>query len=153
MGPDVLFRRDGSAKAQVAPAPPPDQRLRDEPDPDVLVEEMVQRLRSQLRSLDAVDEYGRPVSWRNVVRIAVGPALARLRDADTAAGVQDAVPPSFERAVRPGPSERRVDADSREPGPHSPQPHEFDVADEAPSERPKHDDEGPSSSAVGWPPQ
>lgn len=51
-------------------------------DPDPLVEEMVQRLRTGLSGMVALDEWGRPVAWRNVVRLALGPTLSRLRDAE-----------------------------------------------------------------------
>lgn len=61
-----------------------DPAMRDEVDPDPLIEEMVERLRSGLGSLVAFDEWGRPVAWRQVVRIAAGPTLAALRDAQTA---------------------------------------------------------------------
>lgn len=66
-------------------APEVDPALRDEVDPDPLIEEMVQRLRDNLSSLAAVDEWGRAMSWRNVVRLAVGPSAQRFRDAQTAA--------------------------------------------------------------------
>lgn len=65
--------------------------LRDEPDLDPLVEEMVERLRANLSGLVALDEWGRPVAWRNVVRLAVGPTLARLRDAETSLALVDRV--------------------------------------------------------------
>ena len=58
--------------------------LRDEPDTDPLVEEMVARLRHGIGSLHALDEWGRPMSWRNVVRLAAAPLVSRLRDAETA---------------------------------------------------------------------
>ena len=61
-----------------------DPEMRDEIDPDPLIEEMVERLRSGLGSLVAFDEWGRPLAWRQVVRIAAGPTLAALRDAQTA---------------------------------------------------------------------
>lgn len=61
--------------------------LRDEVDPDPFIEEMVARLRDGLGSLQAIDEWGRPMSWRNIVRMAVGPTVAQLRDAQTATGI------------------------------------------------------------------
>lgn len=80
--------------------PQPDLRLRDEADPDPLVEQMVDRLRAGLGSLAATDEFGRQLAWRNVVRLAVGPSLPCLRDAETAALLWDAVtehePPAAE---------------------------------------------------------
>jgi hypothetical protein len=66
------------------PAPDADVSLRDETDPDPLIEEMVERLRSGLTSLDAVDEWGRPLAWRNVVRLALGPLANKLRDTEQA---------------------------------------------------------------------
>jgi hypothetical protein len=44
---------------------------------------MVERLRSSLSGLVALDEYGRPVARRVVVRVAPGPTLSQLRDAET----------------------------------------------------------------------
>ncbi len=60
-----------------------DPVFRDEVDPDPLVEEMVARLRGSLAGLVALDEYGRPVPWRSVVRLALGSTLGQLRDAET----------------------------------------------------------------------
>ena len=58
--------------------------LRDEPDLDPVVEAAAQRLREKLGSLDAVDEWGRPLAWRQVARIALGDlASPRVRDALT----------------------------------------------------------------------
>jgi hypothetical protein len=64
--------------------PEPEPLLRNEPDPDPLIEEMVARLRDGLSSLVAVDEWGRPLAWRNVVRLALGPLAGRLRDTEQA---------------------------------------------------------------------
>src|SRR5438105_15569272 len=64
-----------------------DPVLRDERDPDPLVEEMVARLRDGLRDLVAVDEWGRPLAWRNVVRLALGPMASRLRDSEQALAI------------------------------------------------------------------
>ena len=66
-----------------------DPRLRETVDDDPLVEEMVERLRRGLGGLLAVDPWGRPTAWRDVVRTALGPALAELR---TARAVPDAYP-------------------------------------------------------------
>ncbi len=63
--------------------PEVDASYRDDVDPDPLVEAMVERLRSSLSGLVALDEYGRPVAWRVVVRVALGPTLSQLRDAET----------------------------------------------------------------------
>jgi hypothetical protein len=65
-------------------------RLRDETDPDPIIEELVARLRDSLGSLYALDEWGRPLAWRQVVRLAVGPTAARLRDAETAVALAEA---------------------------------------------------------------
>jgi len=66
------------------PATDEDTHLRDEIDPDPLIEEMVGRLREGLSALDAVDEWGRPLAWRNVVRLALGPLANKLRDTEQA---------------------------------------------------------------------
>lgn len=63
--------------------PEVDPAFRDEVDPDPLIEEMVERLRGSLSGLVALDEYGRPVAWRRLVRVALGPTLGQLRDAET----------------------------------------------------------------------
>ncbi len=74
-------------KGRVAPVttalPDVDPALREAVDPDPLVEQMVERLRGSLSDLVALDEYGRPIAWRHVVRLALGPTLGRLRDAET----------------------------------------------------------------------
>ena len=76
-----------AAMPAATPATPPTEleRLRDEPDPDPLVEEAAQRLRQALISLEAHDEWGRLLAWRKVAQIALGPIVLRLRDAQTAA--------------------------------------------------------------------
>jgi hypothetical protein len=53
-------------------------RLRDEADPDPVVEEAAQRLRDTLSRLDAADEWGRPVAWHLVARIALGAVLPEV---------------------------------------------------------------------------
>ena len=63
--------------------PEVDASFRGAVDPDPLVEAMVERLRRSLSGLVALDEYGRPVAWRVVVRVALGPTLSQLRDAET----------------------------------------------------------------------
>jgi hypothetical protein len=73
-----------------------DPALRAEVDPDPLVEEMTARLREGLSSLVAVDEWGRELAWRNVVRMALGPLGGRLRDAEQAAEIAVALLPSTE---------------------------------------------------------
>ena len=64
--------------------------LRDQVDPDPLVEQATDRLRAALTSLDARDEWGRQLAWRQIARIAVGPLLTELRDAQTAARLTEA---------------------------------------------------------------
>ena len=73
----------------VAQAVPPrvSLELRDERDPDPMIEEMAARLRGGLSRLEAYDEWGRPLAWRNVVRLAVGPMVSQLRDTQTAAEI------------------------------------------------------------------
>lgn len=61
--------------------------LRDQVDPDPVVEEAVQRLRSQVSNLEARDEWGRPLAWRQVARIVLGPLIADLRDSQTSAQI------------------------------------------------------------------
>jgi hypothetical protein len=84
-------------------AAPEDSWLREEPDPDPLIEAMVQRLREGLGTLSATDEWGRPLSWRNVVRMAVGPMHSRLRDLETAAALAAELVPATEDAGTPEP--------------------------------------------------
>lgn len=58
--------------------------LRDEPDPDPVVEAATQRLREQLSTMEPVDQWGRPVAWRQVARIALGDLVTTgVRDALT----------------------------------------------------------------------
>ena len=64
--------------------------LRDQVDPDPLVEQATDRLRAALTSLDARDEWGRQLAWRQIARIAIGPLLTELRDAQTAARLTEA---------------------------------------------------------------
>jgi hypothetical protein len=88
------WRKTTEAEPETAPFPAdPELALRDEPDPDPLIEEMTERLRAGLGSLIAVDEWGRTLAWRNVVRLAVGPLSGRLRDAETAAVIATSLAP------------------------------------------------------------
>lgn len=64
--------------------------LRDQVDPDPLVEQATDRLRTALTSLDARDEWGRQLAWRQIARIAIGPLLTELRDSQTAARLTEA---------------------------------------------------------------
>jgi hypothetical protein len=95
LGENAMFeprRKSVATREQSTALPPePDAALRDEVDDDPLIEQMVARLRDGMRTLDAIDEWGRPVSWRNVVRIAVGPLASALRDAQTAAALGSAI--------------------------------------------------------------
>jgi len=68
--------------------------LRDEPDPDPLVEQAADRLRAALTSLEARDEWGRALAWRQIARIALGPLVTELRDSQTAARLLDATRPA-----------------------------------------------------------
>ena len=70
-----------------------DPRLRAVADDDPLVEEMVERLRRGVGGMVAVDQWGRPLAWRDVVRTAMGTALAELRDARTARALAAAQTP------------------------------------------------------------
>ena len=77
--------------------PEGDPLLRDEVDPDPLIEEMVARLREGLGTLVAIDEWGRPLAWRNVVRLALGPLAGKLRDTEQALEIAvSMIPPSSE---------------------------------------------------------
>lgn len=88
-----LLRREAAAARHATPEPAPvpsdhaalQEALRRDSDPDPIVEEAAERLRDALTWLDARDEWGRPLAWRQVARIAIGPLLAQLRDAQTAA--------------------------------------------------------------------
>lgn len=99
-----MFRRHDHDDAELSPlgrhALEPDLTLRDERDPDPLVEEATQRLRDRLQSLEAVDEWGRPLPWRHVARIALGSLVTpRVRDAVTADALAEAVAPEPTTAV------------------------------------------------------
>lgn len=88
-----MWRARQAAKDPARPVtsflPDVDPDFRDEPDPDPVVEAMVERLRMHLSGMVALDEYNRPVAWRNVVRLALGPSLARLQaDADSYADLE-----------------------------------------------------------------
>jgi hypothetical protein len=77
--------------------PEGDPLLRNEVDPDPLIEEMVGRLREGLGTLVAIDEWGRPLAWRNVVRLALGPLAGKLRDTEQALEIAvSMIPPSPE---------------------------------------------------------
>lgn len=77
--------------------PEGDPLLRNEVDPDPLIEEMVGRLRDGLGTLVAIDEWGRPLAWRNVVRLALGPLAGKLRDTEQALELAvSMIPPSPE---------------------------------------------------------
>jgi hypothetical protein len=78
-----------------------DPLLRNEIDPDPLIEEMVARLRDGLSAMDAVDEWGRPMAWRNVVRLALGPLASKLRDTEQALELAvSMIPPAEEEERR-----------------------------------------------------
>lgn len=95
-----------------------DPRLRDEVDADPIVEEMVSRLRAELTHLAALDEWGRPVAWRNVVRVALGPELAQLRDARTSVRLAQAIEDQSP-SPRPDPPVAEPDAERDAGGGHS----------------------------------
>ncbi len=82
-------------------APEADPRLRNEMDPDPLIEEMVARLREGLGTLIAIDEWGRPLAWRNVVRLALGPLASRLRDTEQALDLAVSMLPPSELVAEP----------------------------------------------------
>lgn len=83
--------------------PEVDASLRDDVDPDPLVEQMVERLRTHLSGLVALDEYDRPVAWRHVVRLALGPTLGQLRDAEASIALLEHVsqPPADDVPAQP----------------------------------------------------
>jgi hypothetical protein len=98
-----------------AEVPATDPFLRDEVDPDPLIEEMVARLRDGLSNLHAVDEWGRPLAWRNVVRLALGPMAGRLRDTEQALELAVSMIPVNEEAAERRVEERRVEERRSEP--------------------------------------
>jgi hypothetical protein len=81
--------------------PESDPALRNEVDPDPLIEEMVGRLREGLGTLVAIDEWGRPLAWRNVVRLALGPTASRLRDTEQALELAVSMIPATEPSAEP----------------------------------------------------
>ncbi|GAC1610577.1 MAG: hypothetical protein NVS3B26_18080 [Mycobacteriales bacterium] len=89
-----MFRNKPAEPVVPAPPLPHELALRDEVDPDPLIEEMVERLRGTVGGLQAVDLYGRPLSWRLLVRIAAEPTVRRLRDAQTSVSIADALHPT-----------------------------------------------------------
>ncbi|HET7311520.1 MAG TPA: hypothetical protein VFJ17_09360 [Mycobacteriales bacterium] len=83
-----LLRRETAVVHTAGPVEqdsPDADALRHETDPDPVIEEAAERLRAALTCLDARDEWGRAIPWRQVARIALGPLASRLRDAETAA--------------------------------------------------------------------
>jgi hypothetical protein len=98
-------------------APDADPLLRNEIDPDPLIEEMVGRLRDGLSSLHAVDEWGRPIAWRNVVRLALGPLASKLRDTEQALELAvSMIPvPEEEHVAERRVSDRRASESEAEP--------------------------------------
>jgi hypothetical protein len=124
----VAFRKhtgahsDSPAAQASVSAPTADPKLRDEVDPDPMIEEMVERLRENLSSLVAVDEWGRPLAWRNVVRLALGPVAARMRDTETVAALATALAmPEAAAAEIPAAEMPVAEAPAVEPTPE-PQP-------------------------------
>jgi hypothetical protein len=104
-----LLRRtmtDARSAANPGPAPqsvprPPAgaAELRGQVDPDPLVEQATDRLRDALTTLDAHDEWGRQLAWRQVARIAIGPLLTELRDAQTAVRLMTAAQTAADAAA------------------------------------------------------
>jgi hypothetical protein len=88
-----MFRRQPTAPVRTIDLGRHDvDPLKHEADPDPLIEAAAQRLREQLSALTATDEWGRPVPWRHVARIALGPLVTpRVRDAVTSDVLADAV--------------------------------------------------------------
>jgi hypothetical protein len=98
----VGWRKTEAAEPDVrVPAPEVDPKLRDEADPDPMVEEMVARLRAGLTSLVAIDEWGRPMAWRNVVRLALGPLGSKIRDTEQALELAVSMIPSSTEGASP----------------------------------------------------
>ena len=124
-------QRESSPVQESVPGPSEHERrrLRDERDPDDLVEEATARLRDTLITLDARDEWGRAIAWRQVVRIALAPMLAELRDARTISRLTAML-------EQRGPDVLEFDVSPTTPW--------FDIA-----ERMRADDD--PSSATGWP--
>jgi hypothetical protein len=100
----VFARKNVDIEPVLRPETPDvDPLLRNEIDPDPLIEEMVNRLREGLSNMHAVDEWGRPLAWRNVVRLALGPLASRLRDTEQALELAVSMIPAPEE-----PEDRRV---------------------------------------------
>jgi hypothetical protein len=81
------------------------RELRDEVDVDPLIEEATDRLREELRTLIARDEWGRELPWRHVARIALGPVLTRLRDQETTIRLLEATRQAPDIAPEPSPED------------------------------------------------
>ena|SRR5947209_607302 len=109
-GPDAHVKTEVAAAAPAEPllSPAGLAAMRDEHDPDPLVEEATDRLRASLTALDARDEWGRQLAWRQVARIALGPVLTQLRDAQTAARLTTA---TSEAVSEPAPAPAPVAAE------------------------------------------
>lgn len=78
-------------QAALAGLSQPDPTQQEDPDP--VVQQALERMRMHLGELDATDRYGRPVSWAQIARIVIGPLADRVRDADTAGALMDALAP------------------------------------------------------------
>ncbi len=63
-------------KSPAEPAPQGEQ------DPVVL--DAVERMQTHLSQLVAADQWGRPLTWAQLARVVIGPLADRVRDADTA---------------------------------------------------------------------
>jgi hypothetical protein len=127
--------------------PEPDPALRNEVDPDPLIEEMVNRLRDSLSSLVAVDEWGRPLAWRNVVRLALGPMASRLRDTQQALELAvSMIPPTAEPVASEELAYEPIEAVAEVLASDGPVAH-LSVEDSA-AEAPVHDPDAPSQMTV-----
>jgi len=109
--PPIAADADGADAIRV-PVEPDDVALRDEVDPDPVVEQAVERLRTALSTLVAQDEWGRTLAWRQVARIAIGPLVTQLRDAQTTSQLLDATRPD----PSPVPAQDRTEIGSGWPG-------------------------------------
>ena len=72
-----------SKSTETEPAPQGEQ------DPVVL--DAVERMQTHLSQLVAADQWGRPLTWAQVARLVIGPLADRMRDADTAAVLMEAI--------------------------------------------------------------
>ena len=60
---------------------------------DPVLQEAIDRMRDNLGDVCALDRDGRELTWAELARVVIGPLGARIRDADTAAALLQALTP------------------------------------------------------------